>query len=212
MWRFLNSADGQKLLDSLSASNFIGLCYYDAGARSFYSTKPIKKLENLKGLKFRSMQNKQTMEMMSSLGEKPSPMLYGEVLNALKNGTIDGAENNFPSYESSKHYQVAKYFLLDQHQRVPEVLMASKKVWDKFSPADQSLIRQAAVDSVKKQRELWDVKEKESEITVRKSGCTITEVKDLKPFQNSVKPMIESYKIDFGDILKAIDKARTAKK
>lgn len=212
MWKFLSSSDGQKILDSLTSSNFVGLCYYDGGARSFYSTKPIKKFQDLKGLRFRTLQNKQTMEMMASIGAKPVPMAYGEVFNALKNGTIDGAENNFPSYESSKHYQIAKYFLVDHHLRIPEVLVVNKSVWNKFSKDDQALIRQAAADSVKRQRELWDSKEQESETAVRMAGCTITEVRDLKSFQNSVKPMIESYKADFGDILKAIDKARSAKK
>jgi tripartite ATP-independent transporter DctP family solute receptor len=209
MWKYLNGPDGQKLLDGLSASRFVGLCYYDPGARSFYSSKPIMKLEDLKGLKIRVIQNTINMELVAALGGSATPMPYGQVFSALQTQVIDAAENNFPSYLTANHYQVAKYYLVDTHQRVPEVLVMSKVVFDGLSKADQDLIRKAAVDSVARQRELWSAFEKEAEEKVKAAGCTVTYVKDLTPFQNAVKPVIDAHP-EFTEILKGIAKARTA--
>jgi len=155
MWSYLNSPEGQKLLDGLSTSRFVGLCYFDPGARSFYSFKPITKLEDLKGLKIRVIQNTINMELMQALGASATPMPYGQVFSSLQTQVIDAAENNFPSYLTANHYQVAKHYLVDAHQRVPEVLVVSKVVFDGLSKEDQDLIRQAAKDTVAKQRELW---------------------------------------------------------
>ncbi len=208
MWKFLNGPDGQKMLDGLAASKFIGLCYYDPGARSFYSTKPIKELADMKGLKIRVQQNKINMDLMQAIGASATPMPYGQVFSALQTGVIDGAENNFPSYLTANHYQVAKYYLVDQHQMVPEVLVMSKVVWDKLSDEDKKIIKQAAADSVKTQRELWTKFEKEAEDKVKAAGCTVTYVKDLKPWQDAVKPMLERYRGEYGQVLDAIAKAR----
>lgn len=208
MWKFLNGPDGQKLLDGLQASKFVGLCYYDPGARSFYSTKPIKELADLKGLKIRVQQNKINMDLMQAIGASATPMAYGQVFSALQTGVIDGAENNFPSYLTANHYQVAKYYLVDQHQMVPEVLVMSKVVWDKLSDEDKKIVKEAAADSVKTQRELWTKFEKESEEKVKAAGCTVTYVKDLKPWQDAVKPMLERYRGEYGEVLDAIAKAR----
>ena len=208
MWKFLEGPDGQKMLDGLQAAKFVGLCYYDPGARSFYSTKPIKELADLKGLKFRVIQNKINMDMVAAVGASATPMPYGQVFSALQTGVIDGAENNAPSYLTSNHYQIAKYYLLDMHQRVPEVLVMSKVVWDKLSADDKKLIKQAAVDSVKTQRELWTKFESEAMNKVKAAGSTVTEVKDVKPWQAAVKPVIDKYRADYKEALEAIDKAR----
>jgi tripartite ATP-independent transporter DctP family solute receptor len=208
MWSFLNSSDGQKLLDSLQPHRFVGLCWYDGGARSFYSRKPITKVEDLKGLKIRVMQNQWMVKMIDAFGANATPMPYGQVFSSLQTGVIDAAENNAPSYFSASHFQVAKYFLLDGHARIPEILMMSKVVWDKLSKADQALVRQAAVDSVKKQRELWDAFEGEALAKVKAAGSIVTEVKDPTPYQKAVKSVVDEARPSFGDTLKAIDKAR----
>jgi tripartite ATP-independent transporter DctP family solute receptor len=210
MWNYLMSADGQKLLDGLSASRFVGLCYFDPGARSFYSFKPITKLEDLKGLKIRVIQNTINMELMKALGASATPMPYGQVFSSLQTQVIDAAENNFPSYLTANHYQVAKHYLVDAHQRVPEVLVISKVVFDGLAKADQDLIRQAAKDSVAKQRELWSAFEKEAEAKVKAEGSVITYVKDLKPFQDAVKPVFDAHP-EYAEVLKDISKARTSK-
>lgn len=210
MWNFLNGPDGQKLLDGLSTSRFVGLCYFDPGARSFYSFKPIEKLEDLKGLKIRVIQNTINMELMQALGASATPMPYGQVFSSLQTRVIDAAENNFPSYLTANHYQVAKNYLVDAHQRVPEVLVMSKVIFDGLSKADQELIRQAAKDSVAKQRELWNAFDKEAEAKVKAEGCTVTYVKDLTPFQKAVKPVFDAHP-EFAEVLKDIAKARIAK-
>jgi tripartite ATP-independent transporter DctP family solute receptor len=207
-WKFLQSKDGNKMLDDLSGSKFIGLAYYDSGARSFYSRKPIKSIEDLKGQKIRVIQNKINIDLISALGASATPMPYGDVFSSLQTGVIDGAENNWPSYDTSNHYQVAKNLIIDSHQRVPEVLMISKVTWDKLGDEDKKIVKQAAMDSVSYQREQWKAFEKKSEEKIRAAGVTITDVKDLKPWQAAVKPVIDKYRADFKDVLDAIDKAR----
>lgn len=208
MWKFLDSADGMKLLDGLQASRFVGLCYYDPGARSFYSTKPLKSLADLKGMKIRVQQNKINMDMIAALGASATPMPYGQVFSALQTGVIDGAENNFPSYLTASHSQVAKYYLRDGHQMVPEVLIMSKVVWDKLTPEDQKIVKQAALDSVKTQRELWNKFEKEAEAKVKADGSTVTEITDVKVWQAAVKPVIDKYGPEYKEVLDQIGKAR----
>lgn len=208
MWKFLNGEMGVKMLADLEKSRMKGLAYYSSGSRSFYARKPIKSLDDMKGLKIRVQQSKINMDMITALSASPTPMPYGEVFSALQTGVIDAAENNYPSYYSSNHYQAAKYFLLDKHQRVPEVLLISKVAWDKLSADDRKLITQAAVDSVATQRDLWEKFEKESETKLRAAGVTITDVADVKPWQQAVKSVIEKYGPDYKEVLEAIDKAR----
>lgn len=207
-WNFLNGPDAQKLLEGLSDSKFMGLSYYDSGARSFYTRKPVTSIEDLKGMKIRVIQNKVNIDLMQALGASATPMPYGDVFNALQTGVIDGAENNWPSFYTSKHYEQAKNFIMDAHQRVPEVLMASKVTWDKLSDADKQAIKEAAMESVAYQREQWKKFEKEAEDKVRAAGVTVTDVSDLKPWQEAVKPMIEKYRSDYKEVLDAIEKAK----
>lgn len=208
LWKFLQSDTGNKLLDSLEKSKMKGLAYYDSGARSFYARKPLSSIDDLKGLKIRVQQNKINMEMVSALGASATPMPYGEVFSALQTGVIDAAENNYPSYFSSNHYQVAKYYILDKHQRTPEVLLISKTAWDKLSDEDKKIIKQAALDSVAFQREAWAKYEKDAEAKLRAAGVTITEVKDVKPWQDAVKSVIDKYRDEYKEMLDAIDQAR----
>ncbi len=207
VWKFLLSEDGMGLLDSLESSKLKGLAYYSSGSRSFYSPKPLTKLEDLKGLKIRVIENKLNIAIMKALGANATPMPYGEVYSSLQTGVIDAAENNWPSYYSSKHYEVAKNYIVDGHQRVPEVLMISQATWEKLSEDDQKLIKQAALDSIDYQREEWAKFEKESEDAVRAAGSTITVVDDLTPWKEAVKPVIEEYRAEYKDILAAIEKA-----
>lgn len=207
VWKFLLGDAGTALLDSLESSKLKGLAYYSSGSRSFYSSKPVTKLEDLKGMKIRVQENKLNIAVMNALGANATPMPYGEVYSALQTGLIDAAENNYPSYYSSKHYEVAKNLILDGHQRVPEVLIISKVTWDKLSSTDQEIIKQAALDSIDYQREEWEKYEKESEEQVRAAGTVITEVTDIKPWQDAVKPVIEEYRAEYKDMLDAIEAA-----
>ncbi|MCF2944691.1 TRAP transporter substrate-binding protein [Paenibacillus tarimensis] len=208
VWSFLLSDAGTGLLDSLESSGMKGLAYYSSGSRSFYSSKPLTKLEDLKGMKIRVIENKLNMDIMEALGASATPMPYGEVYSSLQTGVIDAAENNYPSYYSSKHYEVASHYLLDSHQRVPEVLLISKQVWDKLSAEDQEIIRQAALDSIEYQREEWAKYEQESEEKVREGGATITEISDFTPWKQAVAPVIEKYRSQYQEVLDAIEAAR----
>ncbi|PZE19785.1 TRAP transporter substrate-binding protein [Paenibacillus xerothermodurans] len=208
LWKFLESEPGNKLLDSLESSKMRGLAYYSSGARHFYSRKPITSLADMKGQKVRVQQNKINIDLMAALGANATPMAYGEVFSSLQTGVIDAAENNFPSYQSSNHYEVAKNLILDGHQRVPEVLLISQSTWNKLSEEDRKIIKQAALDSVPTQREAWDKYEKEAEAKVRAAGVTITEVKDVKPWQDAVKPVLDKYRPEYKDVMDQIDAAR----
>jgi tripartite ATP-independent transporter DctP family solute receptor len=185
---------GQEILDAFAAHDLIGLAYYDGGARSFYNrTKPITSIEDLAGLKFRVMQSDVFVDMVNALGANATPMPYGEVYSAIQTGVIDGAENNFPSYESSGHFEVAGYITLDQHLIVPEVLVMSKIAWDKLTPEDQEIVRQAARESVPYMRELWAAREKQSEEMVRAAGVEVITDIDKAPFIEAMVPVYERH-------------------
>jgi tripartite ATP-independent transporter DctP family solute receptor len=184
---------GAEILKAFEAHNLIGLAFYDSGARSFYNSKhPIASMADLQGMKFRVIQSDVFVDMVNALGANATPMAYGEVYSALETGVIDGAENNWPSYESAKHYEVAKFYSLDQHQIVPEVLVMSKASWDKLTPEDQAIVRQAAKDSVAKMRELWDAQEVKSRQVVEAAGTKVNEL-DKQPFIDAMKPVYEKY-------------------
>ncbi|MEK1890961.1 MAG: TRAP transporter substrate-binding protein [Phyllobacterium sp.] len=193
MRKTLDSEVGDEILAAFEKHNLVALAFYDSGARSFYNAKhPVKSVADLKGLKLRVIQSDIFVDLVNALGANATPMPYGEVYSALQTGVIDGAENNWPSYESSKHSEVAKYFTLDQHLIVPEILAISKATWDKLTPEDQKIVRQAAKDSVKKQRELWEAAEKTSRAKVEESGTQVVEV-DKQPFIDAMKPVYDKY-------------------
>jgi tripartite ATP-independent transporter DctP family solute receptor len=184
---------GDEILKAFEAHDLVGLAFYDSGARSFYNTKKdITSIADLKGMKFRVIQSDVFVDMVNALGANATPMAYGEVYSALETGVIDGAENNWPSFESAKHFEVAKHYTLDQHQIVPEVLVMSKASWDKLTPEDQASVRQAAKDSVVKMRELWDAREKKSRDIVEAAGVKVSEI-DKQPLIDAMKPVYEKY-------------------
>lgn len=208
LWSFLDSETGTALLDGLEKAKMKGLAYYDSGSRSFYSTKPLKSIEDLKGLKIRVQQSKINIDLMDALGASATPMPYGEVFSALQTGVIDGAENNLPSLDSSNHYQEAKNHILDHHQRIPEVLLMSDATWDKLSEKDREIIKQAALDSVETQKEEWDKWEERSEQKLKDAGVVTTEVDDIKPWKDAVQKMVEEHGKDYEEIMDAIEAAR----
>lgn len=206
VWRYLDSESGKQMLASLDKSKMIGLAYYSSGSRSFYTKNPVKSPEDLKGMKIRVIQNAINIDLMKAFGASATPMAYGEVFSALQTGVIDGAENNPPSYLTANHNQAVKNYVLDSHQRVPEVLMMSKSTWDKLSEEDRAIIKQAAQDSVAYQREQWNKFEKDAMDKLIQSGVVVTEVKDVKPWQDAAKPVVDKYGVDFKAELEAIQK------
>lgn len=185
---------GDEILAAFEAHGLIGLAFYDGGSRSFYNkVRPIRTMADLKGLKFRVMQSDLFVDMVNSLGANATPMPYGEVYSSIQTGVIDGAENNWPSFESSGHYEVAGYYTLDQHLIVPEVLVMSATAWNKMSAEDQALVRQAAKDSVPYMRELWEAREAVSEAKVRAAGVEIITDIDKAPFIEAMIPVYERF-------------------
>ena len=197
MHKVMDGDVGADILGAFSDHDLIALTSYDAGSRSFYnSQKPIKTLEDLAGMKFRVMQSDLFVDMVGALGANATPMPYGEVYSSIQTGVIDGAENNWPSYESSGHFEVAGYYTLDQHLMVPEVLVMSKKTWDSLSAEDQALVMEAAKESTAVQRKLWAEREAASEEKVRAAGNEIITEIDKTPFIEAMAPVYEKYVTD----------------
>ncbi|MFH5776002.1 TRAP transporter substrate-binding protein [Paracoccus sp. NGMCC 1.201697] len=192
--KVLDGPIGDEIAKEFEPHDLVLLAYYDGGARSFYnSKKAIKTVDDLKGMKFRVMQNDVFVDMMSALGANATPMPYGEVYSSIQTGVIDGAENNFPSYDSSGHAEVAKFFTLDQHLIVPELVAMSKTSWEKLSPEDQAVLRDAAKNSGTLQRKLWADQEKASEDKVIASGAEVTRDVDKTAFIEAMVPVYEKY-------------------
>lgn len=188
-WSVIDGKIGQGLLRQGEAKSLRGLCYYDAGSRSFYSRKPIRNPDDLKGLKIRVMSSKTAIDMVMTLGGAPTPIAWGELYSALAQGTVDGAENNLPSFTSNKHYEVCKHFSLDQHTRIPDMLLISSKVWNRLDPQVQAWIQQAADESSQFQRELWQKETATALEKAKEEGVTVYEV-DTPAFAAKVAPML----------------------
>jgi TRAP-type C4-dicarboxylate transport system substrate-binding protein len=194
MHKVLDGEIGREVLESFRDHDLVGLAYYDAGSRSFYnSEKPITSIEDMEGMKFRVMQSDVFVDMVDALGGNATPLPYGEVYSSIQTGVIDGAENNWPSYESSGHFEVAQYYTLDQHLMVPEVLVMSEQSWNQLSEADQEIIRQAAKESVPHMRELWQAREEASKEKVREAGVEVVEEIDKTPFIEAMDPVYEKH-------------------
>lgn len=204
MWKVLNGPIGDQMLAGLKNSKMIGLTYYDSGARNFYNTKhPVIHPQDLNGLKIRVQQSDMFIDLVKALGGSPTPMAYGEVYSALQTGVIDGAENNWPSYYSTNHYQVSKYLTVDEHSRTPELLLASQATWNKLSPDDQKIIMQAAKDSQTVQRKAWTDLEDKAMKAAQQNGNVISKV-DISEWQKAVQPLYDKYGKDYTDLINQI--------
>lgn len=193
---------GTELLNRLEEGGLIGLGYMDAGSRSLYNnTRPIEKLEDVEGLKLRVMQNPIFVEMVNAMGGNGLPIAYNELYTAMQTGVVDGAENNPPSYESGKHYEVAQYYTLTEHLMVPEIFVFSKKVWDTLSPLDQELIQKAASLAVEKERELWTAREEASLAILTEQGIQVITEVDKTPFIEATAPVREKFGEQFADLI-----------
>ena len=192
--KVLDGEIGKELLLSTKDRFIRGLCFYDAGSRSFYTiNKPILEPSDLEGMKIRVMKSKTAMDLVKSLGGSPTPISYGELYTALQSGVVDGAENNPPSFYTSHHYEVCKYYALDEHTSVPDVLIISQHIWKKLSEEEKEWITQAARESVAVERKLWSESVKKSLEEVRKAGVTIY-YPDKSLFADKVRKMYDSYR------------------
>jgi len=213
MEKVIDGAIGQELLDKVTSSGkgLVGLCWMDAGARNFYDTKkPIKTIADLKGMKIRVMGNPMFVDMANSMGANGVPMGYDQVFSSLQTGVVDGAENNPPSFVFDNHYQVAKFYTVDEHLIVPEMLVFSKKIWDSMSKEDQALLVKFAKEAQQEERKLWDIYEKQAMDKAKAAGIQIIPVSDAdkQAFQAAVKPVWDKYGPKYAAMIKRIQEVK----
>jgi len=205
-FKVLDSEIGEELLESTEVARLRGLGYYDAGSRSFYTTRnPVRTPADLKGLKIRVQKSQTSVRMIDALGGSATPISWGELYTALQQGVVDGAENNPPSFYQSRHYEICKYFALDEHTSVPDILLMSSRVWHDLTPEQQGWLQQAVDDSVIYQRKLWQQATEEALAAVEAAGVEVS-YPDKAPFQAAVRDMKSTYRgTKVGDLLARIE-------
>lgn len=206
MFRALEGEPGERIAAGMEAKGLVPLAWYDAGARSFYNGgKAINEPSDVGGLKVRVMNNDLYSGMIAELGGNPSPMAFAEVYQALKTGVVDGAENNWPSYESTGHYEVAPFYSLSQHLIIPECICINADVYNGLSDEMKTVVREAAEESAALQRELWAAREASSREKVEAAGVTVNEVADKAPFQEAMAPVYEQYLASNPDLRQLVE-------
>lgn len=193
MREVLSGPIGEEILAFLRPHDLVGLAFLDSGARSFYAKRPIRSPADLKGLKIRVQNTDQFITMMRTLGANATPMSFGQVYESLLTGVIDGAENNWPSYVATRHFEVAPYYSLDRHSMVPEVIVMSRARWDSLDAGEQAIVKRAATSAARYMNTLWDARVTEAEAKARAAGVTVTEDIDLDAFRAAVQPMYRDY-------------------
>jgi TRAP-type C4-dicarboxylate transport system substrate-binding protein len=190
---------GEELLQKITdhpTAGLVGLAWMDAGTRNVYnSERPIVVMEDLQGLKIRTMGNPMFVDMMNAMGGNGVAMGFDQLINALQTGVVDGAENNYPSYSTGQHYNYAKYYSTTEHLMIPEILVFSKRVWETLSPEDQALIRTLAQEAQLEQRALWMAKEEEAIADMQAHGVEIVTIspEEKERFQAAMAPVWEKY-------------------
>ena len=206
MWRVLDGEIGVSFLSLADEYGLVGLSWYDAGARNFYTAdRPITCLEDIEGMRIRVQESDMMADMVEALGANAVKLDYADVYAGIERGIVDGAENNWPSYESMKHDEVAKYFTVDEHTRVPEMQICSGKTWEKLSEEDRNIILECARESDLYERELWKERENASKHTAILRGAKVIELsaEEKKRFQTEVQGVYEKY---CGDEMEIIDR------
>ena len=208
MEKVIDGDIGRELLKKLSehpTAGLVGLCWMNAGSRNVYNSKrPIKQVEDLKGLKIRMMGNPVFVDTMNALGGNGVAMGFDQLINAMQTGVVDGAENNEPSYATGQHYRYAKYYSNTGHLIIPEILVFSKRTFQSLPKDDQALILKLAGEAQQEQRTLWYEMEKKSIEDMKKAGVEIVDVADRKPFQAAVKPVWDKYGTLLGPLIQRI--------
>lgn len=191
-WQTLNGDIGQSLLDAGTDYRVKGLGYFDAGSRSFYTTdKKVEQPSDLNGLKIRVMNSQSAVDMVNTIGGAATPVSWGELYTALQQGIVEGAENNPPSFFYSKHYEVSKYYLLDEHTSIPDIIIIGTHMWNKLSSQQQTWLTEAMRRATEYQRELWAQSTEMSLAEVKKAGVTVMKA-DKSLFQASVQPLYDA--------------------
>ncbi len=209
-FKIFESELGREFLISPEKYWLRGLCFYDAGSRSFYTKdKPINSPEDLRGLKIRTQESATSIKMVNSFGGSATPISWGELYTALQQGVVDGAENNPPSFFTSRHYEVCKYYSLDEHTSVPDVLLISTVIWNELSEQEQTWLQEAAIESYEHQKKLWKESTLESLKAVQDAGVKIS-YPDKAPFIDKVQSLFDEYKSE-KDVYDQIQKIKNVK-
>jgi tripartite ATP-independent transporter DctP family solute receptor len=193
MRKTMDGEIGRSILAAMEPHGLVGLAYYDSGARSFYNgRRAISTPADMRGLKIRVQQSDLFVALVQALGANPTPMPFGEVFSALQTGVIDGAENNWPSYESTRHFEVSRFYSMTEHSMSPEVLVMSKRAWDRLSAADKEILRAAAAESVPHMRRLWEAREESARRAVESRGAQMNAVQK-GPFIEAMGPVFDRF-------------------
>jgi len=208
-WNVVSGPVGDKILQAGRDKGFFGLCFYDSGNRSFYTNgKPIETPADLKDMKIRVQQSKTAMAMVKQLGASPTPISWGELYTALQQGVVDGAENNPPSFYTSRHYEACKYYCLDEHTSVPDIIIISTTVWNRLSEDDRRIVQEAADESSEYERQLWKKMTQESLEKIEAAGVTISRP-DKEPFRLKVQEMYQACKgSEIGTLIEEIQQTK----
>jgi tripartite ATP-independent transporter DctP family solute receptor len=204
-WSVLEGPIGEHIKASGRSVKLFGLCFYDSGSRSFYTTgKPVHAPSDLAGMKIRVQQSNTSIAMVKALGGSPTPIAWGELYTSLQQGVVDGAENNPPSFETSRHFEVCKYYTLDEHTMVPDIILINSDFWDKLADEQRRIIQEAANESSIYQRKLWEEKTRKSLELVTQAGVEIIRP-DKSRFIEAVEAMHDSYEgSEAGELMKQI--------
>lgn len=194
MHKAMDGEVGKIFEEAMAKEGLVPLAWYDSGSRSFYnSQKPISTPADVEGMKVRVMNNDIFVDMIAQLGGNATPMAFSEVYQSLKTGVIDGAENNYPSYESTGHYEVADFYSITEHLIIPECVCIATEAWEALDAETQEAVRTAARNSAESQRELWAAREKESRAKVEAAGSKVNEVQDKAAFQEKMAPIYTAF-------------------
>ncbi|MDD6790277.1 MAG: TRAP transporter substrate-binding protein [Lachnospira sp.] len=212
MWEVLDGEIGDEIMDSFDGSGLQALSWYDAGVRSFYSSREIRSLDDFSGRTVRVQYSDVMKDMVSALGATPVPMSYGSVYAALQQGTVDIAENNWSSYVSMKHDQVAPYFLEDEHNRIPELQIISQSTMNRLSADDQKLLSRCAKESAEYERQLWSEWEKKSRQEALENGCQVIALtgEQKAEFREACQPLYDKYCAESEDLVQRIEETGEA--
>lgn len=211
MYEMMDGEVGDAIGAGMIERGIVPLGWYDAGARSFYnSVRPINTPADVEGLKIRVMSNDLFVAMVESMDGNATPMAFAEVYQSIQTGVVDGAENNPPSYESTSHYEVAKYYSLTEHLIIPECLCMSKIAFDKLTPEQQTIVMEAGRASAELQRELWQAREAASMEIVQAGGTTVNTIADKGPFQEAMAPVYDKFLADNPELTDLVNLIRDA--
>ncbi|GAB7532634.1 TRAP transporter substrate-binding protein [Pseudomonas sp. 3A(2025)] len=205
MRKIIDGEIGQEILDKITNSDFnlVALAWMDGGTRNLYTKKPVRKIEDLKGMKIRVQGNPLFIDMMNAMGGNGIAMDTGEIFSALQTGVIDGAENNPPTLLEHNHFQSAKYYTLTGHLILPEPVVISKSTWNKLTPEQQALVKKVAREAQMEERVLWDAKSAASEEKLKAAGVEFITV-DKKPFFDATQSVRDKYGAPYADLMKRI--------